>query len=211
MSDPRPSPAVPAPRDLRESTAAERDELARVLYEVLGPRVLALGYRYFGGDRHRAEDLVSETFARILVGLPHFRGQSAYGTWILRIAMNVAIDWTTRGRARRERPLEEGASEPAEREALGGPARAEAGERDELVRRAVSALGPEHRMLLSLVALEGVSQAAAAELLGIPEGTVWSRYARARLALASEFARLGLAEGSTPARPRDYSPSSSPP
>jgi DNA-directed RNA polymerase specialized sigma24 family protein len=49
------------------------------------------------------------------------------------------------------------------------------------------------RMVLALVVVDGLSQTEVAELLGVAEGTVWSRYARARVALAREFEVRGLA------------------
>ena len=67
----------------------------------------------------------------------------------------------------------------------GGDAAAEAEARLTLmdVRRAVAELAPEQRAVLILVSVEGVAYREAAEILGLPIGTVMSRLGRARLAL----------------------------
>jgi RNA polymerase sigma factor (sigma-70 family) len=173
-----------ASHGLRGATREERDAVLRELYEHVGPRVLALGHRYFGGRR----DLAEETFARVIAGIDRFAGRSSYGTWIFRIAMNVAAQWI-RADVRRG-----GGAVDAEPAARGRPSdRVDQDERKRLVDEALRALAPEHRMVLALVVVDGVAQTDAAEILGIAEGTVWSRYARARVALAREFERRGLA------------------
>ena len=178
----------PAPRDLRGASPTERDALLRSLYESVGPKILSLGHRYFGGRRDLAEDLVAETFARVIAGIDRFAGRSSYSTWIFRIAMNVAAQWIRVEIARRDSSPEASAS------TRGRPSDgAEAGERKRLVDDAVRALSPEHRMVLALVVVDGLAQGEVAELLGVAEGTVWSRYARARVALAREFELRGLA------------------
>ena len=180
----------PAPRDLRGAPPKERDELLRSLYEHVGPKILSLGHRYFGGRRDLAEDLVAETFARVIAGIDRFAGRSSYSTWIFRIAMNVAAQWIRTEIARRGGTPDAAAAAPGR--AQDGP---EADERKRLVDDAVRALSPEHRMVLALVVVDGLAQSDVAELLGVAEGTVWSRYARARVALAREFERRGLAAG----------------
>jgi RNA polymerase sigma-70 factor (ECF subfamily) len=68
----------------------------------------------------------------------------------------------------------------------GGDAMGEAESRLALaeVRRAIAVLSPEQRTVLLLVSVEGLAYREAAEILGLPMGTIMSRLARARLALA---------------------------
>jgi RNA polymerase sigma-70 factor (ECF subfamily) len=176
---------IPAPRDMRGATASERAELARLLYDRLGPRILELGYRYHAGSTVEAEELVAETFARVLVALARFKGGSSYSTWVYRIAMNVIADSLRR---RRPEPLE---IEPPGR-LPDAAAELEQRERAAAVNRALRSLRPEHRMVLTLVAMENMSSREAAACLGVPEGTLWSRYSRARLALARRLDQLGI-------------------
>ena len=175
----------PAPRDLRGVSDEAVNDLVHVLYEGVGPAVLSLGYRYFGGRRDLAEELVAETFARVLVGIRRFRGRAAYRTWIFRIAMNVAARWLSDIKRRRMEPL--GADSVV---AKGQPDPLVERERRDLVNRAVRSLSPDHRMVLALVVQDGLSQTEVAALLGVAPGTVWSRYARARLALARRLGRV---------------------
>jgi len=177
---------IPAPRDLRGASASERAEVARILYDRLGPRILELGYRYHGGSTVEAEELVAETFARVLVALARFKGGSSYSTWVYRIAMNVIADTLRR---RRPDPLE---TDPPSRLPT-AEHELEQRERQAAVNRALRSLGPEHRMVLTLVAMKDMSSREAAAFLGVPEGTLWSRYSRARLALARRLEELGIA------------------
>jgi RNA polymerase sigma-70 factor (ECF subfamily) len=174
-------------RNLRKASAAEVATQVRELYASVGPMILGLGHRYFGARRDLAEDLVSETFARVLAGIRGFEGRSSYSTWIFGIALRVAATWQRRG-----------ASEPTEPLAPGIPGGEDTLEivaqrsRRQTVQSAFDALSAEHRMVLSLTVVDGLSQVEVAELLGIPAGTVYSRYARARVALARELGKRGL-------------------
>lgn len=174
----------PPPRDLRRASAAELRDLSGELFAALAPRIAALGRRFYGRREGEVEELVAETFARVLSALPRFQGRSSYATWVTRIAMNViGEDLRRHSLARLANPASD---DPTASERLRNQ------ERASLIQDALEALGPEHRMVLSLVALEGLPRAEAAELLGVAEGTVWSRYARARLALAREFRLRGI-------------------
>ncbi len=141
---------------------------------------LALGLT---GNQSDAEDATQETFLAILGGLAGFRGECRISTWVYRIAIRSAL------RVRARRPREETlAFEPV------GDARDPAleSERSRQVRRALSRLTADHRTVLALFSLDGLSHREIAETLGIPEGTVWSRLHLARKKLAAELRALGL-------------------
>lgn len=130
------------------------------------------------GDRADAEDAVQEAFLAIHRGLPSFRGESLVSTWVYRIAFRAAL----RVRSRRPPPAAE--LEPAH--ASETPHRAlEA--RDDARRLAVatSLLSAEQRAVIALFAVEGLGHREIAEVLGVPEGTVWSRLHLARKRLAA--------------------------
>ena len=155
--------------------------LMRALYAEHGGALLGYARRLTGGDRERAEDLVQETLIRAwkhAEALADERG--AVRPWLFAVARNLAIDGH---RARRARPHEVGA------EALDTVAvdddvdRAlEAWE----VADAIAALSPEHRAVLVETYYRGHTVAEAAQVLGIPAGTVKSRtyYALRGLRLA---------------------------
>jgi len=124
------------------------------------------------GRRADAEDAVQEVFVAVHRALPGFRGACRLTTWVYRIALRAAF----RARARRQD------GEPLDPETPGGGGEGEMANRDEAI-RAIAALarlpaGP--RAVLSLFAVEGLSHREIADILGVPEGTVWSRLHAAR-------------------------------
>ena len=187
---------IPPLRDMRGVPPSERDTVAAALYASIGPRVMRFGLRYFGGDAEQAEELAAETFARVIVALPHFEGRSAWATWILRIAMNVVAGWLRR----RYRHTHD--READDRLAANDPTQSTKLQREDIarvVRECIATLQPDHRMVLSLLALDGLTPPEAAELLGVADGTIWSRYARARLALAEKLRARGFGPQDMPA------------
>lgn len=173
--------------------ADEMDLLARVvrgdhdafteLMRAHEDRVFSLCLRIMG-DRERARDATQETFMTVFRKATQFQGRSALGTWIYRIAVNRCYDDLRRAKRERSSPLPEhhdpvdpGASDAVEA----------AGMRPEL-RQALLSLPPDFRAAVVLSDVEGFSVAEAAEILGIPSGTVKSRVFRGRRMLAD---RLG--------------------
>ncbi len=137
-----------------------------------------------------AEDVVVETFVKAWQSLPNFRGQSSFGTWIFRIAVNQAKQWLRKMAAVQLEPLDaEWDDEPIplwEVEAI-------ALERDwqRRVKTAVQNL-PEHLRLPLLLRFWGeLSYPEIAQVLGIKDST-----ARMRVVTALKFlaAKLGLTE-----------------
>lgn len=162
---------------------------AEALYRELRAPVLALCLR-LTGSRADAEDALQDVFAAVHRALPAFRGEARLETWIYRIAIRAAL----RVRARRG----EVAALDTEHSA-GGGGEAWLAARDE-VRRVAAAfqrLTAEHRTVLSLFALDGLAHREIAEILGVPEGTVWSRLHAARARLAEEVARGASPAGRT--------------
>ena len=128
------------------------------------------------GRRADAEDVVQEVFLSVYRALPLFRGESRLSTWVYRIAIRASLEH----RARR-RP-----TEGLDLDAPGPDVEAALVVRDEARRLlvAMDRLSAEHRTVLSLFAIEGLSHHEIASILGVPEGTVWSRLNAARRRLA---------------------------
>jgi RNA polymerase sigma-70 factor, ECF subfamily len=129
-----------------------------------------LAYRLLG-DRDRMDDVLQEAYARAFRALPRFRGRSGLATWLYRIVYNTCIDELRRSGARKEISLEEW--------------RERGGRRDDVEQRldleaALASLSPELRAVVLLVDADELSYEEAAEVLGIPPGTVASRLSRAR-------------------------------
>jgi RNA polymerase sigma-70 factor (ECF subfamily) len=127
------------------------------------------------------DDLVQSACERALTRLDQFEPGTRLDSWMYRIVQNVWIDRLRARQSRRETGMDPGDLEPL---AVGDHGQ-EMASRLELaaVRRAVADLSEEHRAVLMLVSVEGVSYKEAAAILGLPIGTVMSRLARARLAL----------------------------
>ena len=130
-------------------------------------------------SRGEAEDAAQETFLAIHQGLPGFRGEAKLSTWVYRIAVRTAH--RVRGRHRPSEPLLDVFPDPTP-----GP-EVSAGTREQTrgVLAAMNALPAEQRVVLALFAVEGLRHGEIAEVLGIPEGTVWSRLHLARRRLAA--------------------------
>jgi RNA polymerase sigma-70 factor (ECF subfamily) len=130
------------------------------------------------GAAHDADDLMQATVERLLQKPPPDDADLA--KWTFRVCRNIWIDEV---RARKVRRVEE-IDEETVMSGTGGEK--EAMEKIALmeVNAAMAKLPDDYRAVLSLVALEGCSYKAAAEVLGIPVGTVMSRLARARRTLA---------------------------
>ena len=157
--------------------------------------VYSLAYRMTGNPEDAA-DLTQEAFLNAWRSLGSFNGQSAFSTWIYRLASNACIDFLRKEKRRTglSMTLED---EDEDRQAdlpddRWSPQRElERREAQEAVRQVLAALSPEHREVLILRELEGLSYAEIAHALGLEEGTVKSRIARARLSLREFLLKSG--------------------
>ena len=141
-----------------------------------------------------AQDLVQETFLRVWTRAEQWDGRGSFAGWLYRIATNLAFNYLRSMRRRREQPLEVLAAEDeAEQDYLpawmmdpspGPDAAFESIEQHEQFRHLVQGLPEDKRDVLYLVHEMEMSIQAAADELGIPEGTAKSRlhYAKKRLA-----------------------------
>lgn len=143
------------------------------------------------GSRDEAADVVQEALIRAWTGLPRFRGDARFSTWLHRILLNAVYDH--RARARPTVPIDE-AREPADpRDRI-----AQHELSDEL-QRALAALSEDFRVPVLLADIAGLSYEEIGESLGLPGGTVRSRIFRGR----AELARLlGTESPSTPSEGR---------
>jgi len=148
----------------------------RALYERHADRV----YRYalsLVRRAHLAEEVLQETMIAIWKGAHSFRGASKPTTWILGIARHQAFNLL-----RRE---DRGRRLPEEPDDVRDPSREI--ERSEAVKVALETLPVGQRDVLHLVYYENLTVCEAADILGIPPGTVKSRMYHARRALAKEL------------------------
>ena len=140
-------------------------------------------------DPDLAWDVAQEAFVRVHGRLSTFEGKSSFSTWLFRVTTHLAIDAVRKERTSRKDQLEdvlesdlEGGGEGILSTALGNDPRENALRRELAgeIERALAGLTPEHRAILVLREVEGLSYEELAERLEIPKGTVMSRLFHAR-------------------------------
>lgn len=161
---------------------ATRAAANRELLEGLRQPVLALCL-HLTRNRAQAEDATQETLLAVHQGLPRFRGESRLSTWVFRIAMRMSQK--ARVRHHQHEELAQEAADPAP----SPEQHAAAQQQSRRLQAALEELSVEQRAVIGLFAVEGLRHAQIADVLGIPEGTVWSRLHLARKRL------LGLLGG----------------
>lgn len=130
-------------------------------------------------DTDAADDLTQECYLRAMDALPSFRGDSPVRPWLLTIARRCVAD---RFRQEAARPLVLRDAEPTDRPAaVADPYGSVA------IRQMLASLDADRREALVLTQVFGLSYAEAAEVAGVPIGTVRSRVARARAQLVAEW------------------------
>ena len=143
------------------------------------PRLRRLA-RALAGQVADADDLVQIVLERALARAAQWRPDAALDKWVFAIARNAWRDeLRARGRSQHLFAPEEAGEMAADRTAQ--PA-----QQLELA-MALAALPPDHREVVALVLVEGMSYGEAAELLEVPVGTVTSRLARARATLQAHL------------------------
>jgi RNA polymerase sigma-70 factor (ECF subfamily) len=146
------------------------------------------------GSVHDAADVAQDAFVLAYRNLSHFRGQSAFYSWLFRIAYNAAVNHRRRNR----RPLqsleaqrEERGDELIDRRSEPDPsAGMQLDERSRLLRSALDELGEDYRNALVLKEIEGLPYEEIAAVMDCPVGTVRSRIHRARHELKDKLSRV---------------------
>ena len=135
--------------------------------------------------RDEAMELTQDVFVKAWQALPGWRPEARFSTWLLQIARNAALDQLRRRRVVQFAPLDDGMD--VADTAPGPEARYASRQRQALLENALQQIAAEHREILLLREIEDLSYAELAAVLGIAEGTVKSRLARARAALLQHF------------------------
>ncbi len=127
------------------------------------------------GSLPAADDLVQDCIERALLRVETLQSEDRMGGWLRSILFHLFID----GR-RQMKHRGEGVQLEVIEDSPDGAALPDRQHEAQEVLRATTLLSPEHRQVLILVGVEGLSYREAAEEMGIPVGTVMSRLARAR-------------------------------
>jgi RNA polymerase sigma-70 factor, ECF subfamily len=151
-----------------------------VLYRRHAGRVMALCLR-LTGERTRAEEAMQDVFVRLWERMASFRGDSAFTSWLHRLAVNTVL-LTMRSDRRRVARVE--SADDAQLQAAPGAAAEARSPEDQMDLDAALQRLPEHaRRIVVLHDIEGFTHEEIAELTGVPAGTVRSQLSRARRTL----------------------------
>ncbi len=140
--------------------------IARTVASMLGPVV-------------EVDDVVQEVFIRFYQTLARFRGDAACRTYLKRIAINLSLDTLRRRKRLASRFVSRDNESMYVPEARDESADPEGFDRRRLLEQALASLRPHHRAVVVLRLIDGYSTKEAAEILGVPSGTVLSRLSRA--------------------------------
>jgi RNA polymerase sigma-70 factor (ECF subfamily) len=158
-------------------------------------KVMSLISRYVS-DSAEVQDVAQEAFIKAYRAISRFRGDSAFFTWLYRIAANTAKNYLV-ARGRRP-PGSDIDAEDAEFLEMGGALKdvdspdeqLAAGELREVVEATIKALPEDLRAALTLREYDGLSYEEIAAVMECPVGTVRSRIFRAREAVDKQVERL---------------------
>ena len=178
--------------------ARQGDEGAfAALVEQNQSRIFNLALRMTGNPDDAAE-LAQEALINAWKGLSKFQGGSSFATWLYRLTSNACIDFLRREKRRTGLSMTVSLDEDEEERQVELPdlryspeVEAERRELRAAIREGLNTLSEEHRKVLVLRELDGLSYAQIGQILGLEEGTVKSRIARARVALRKYLVSTG--------------------
>ena len=155
-------------------------------------KVISIVWRYLG-DRNDVQDVSQETFIKAYRAIPNFRGESAFYTWLYRIAINTAKNHLV---SKSRRPpnididIDDGEFQDNSavlRDNESPQASLATKQMEEVIFRAIENLPPELRVAVTLREFEGLSYEEIARMMDCPVGTVRSRIFRAREAIEQKI------------------------
>lgn len=175
--------------------AGDEAEFER-LVQICEKRVYNLALRYTNNEADAA-DIAQEVFLRVYRALPDFKEESAVTTWVYRITVNTAIDLTRKKTRRRENSLT-GYGEDEETpeldivdESYSPELEYEKTELRAALGHAIASLSEEHRKIIIMRDVNGMTYNEIGEILSLGEGTVKSRLFRARDRLRAVLEKQG--------------------
>jgi RNA polymerase sigma-70 factor, ECF subfamily len=165
------------------------------LMDAYETRVYRLALR-FTGNVPDAEDVTLEIFHGVYRSIGRFRGNSALGTWIYRIAMNHCLEYRRKKRLDVV-PYDEEIQLQCTNWESDPVAVAQKQELSEQVEAAINSLSPMHREVVVLHELQGLTYQEVAATLNVPVGTVKSRLSNAFKRLREQLGSYAFEGSST--------------
>jgi len=182
---------------VRRSVRGERDAFD-VLVEKYYRKIYNLAYR-FVGDAEEANDLAQEIFTAAYQNLKKFRGDAKFSTWLFQIATNRGKNrfkylkrrgfFANKGQTESDEDRE--SAQRAIPDNSTNPETILAGKQiQKLVQEAIDQLDPDHKEIVILRDIEGLSYEEIARILNLPEGTTKSRLHRARMVVKEKLKKV---------------------
>jgi RNA polymerase sigma-70 factor (ECF subfamily) len=172
--------------DVALAASGDRRAFERI-YRAHLNRVYSICVR-MSGDRALAEELTQDVFVRTWEKLPQFRGESAFSTWLHRLAVNVVLNARRVDRRERSRAAPAGDDVEDVHEQFGAAEPPPVAERMDL-EAAIATLPPGARKVFVLHDVEGFKHEEIAELLGVTSGGSKAQLHRARMLLREALDR----------------------
>jgi RNA polymerase sigma-70 factor (ECF subfamily) len=141
------------------------------------------------GDSVFAEDIGQEVFIKLYYSLAEFRGEAKLSTYIQKIAVNLTLNEIKRRKRFFSMFSQKGNNEMYEFE-IADHDTEERREASEIVNKALMAMDPRFRIIITMRMLQGYSTKETAEILDLPLGTVLSRLSRAQDQLRNILEKL---------------------
>lgn len=154
------------------------------------------------GNPEDAADAAQDAFLSAWRGLPGFRGEAGFSTWLYRLASNAAIDHLRRTRRQRYEASLDGGDQTIDvvDESPTPQMRTEAAELRDAVAEGLAQLSDAHRQALTLREVQELSYEEISAVLEVDLGTVKSRISRARSALRKILLKNGNLSGYLPSK-----------
>lgn len=157
-------------------------------------KIVGLVGRYLR-DQDEVQDVAQEAFIKAYRALPRFRGDSAFYTWLYRIAINTAKNHlVSRSRRPPDTDIDVDMEEGTHQESLSDMVNPEnslaTDQLEAVVYRAIDDLAEDLKVAVTLREFEGLSYEEIAEVMDCPVGTVRSRIFRAREAIEKKIAGI---------------------
>lgn len=190
----------------RKLLEAARQGNGKALEELLAgheKQIYRFGLRMCGNEE-AARDVLQETLLAAFRNLRQFRGDAALSTWLYQIARSVCLKSRRRGAGEPAalESLEGAQAQRLETSEAGPDASAQARELGQILQVAIQSLSADHREVVILRDVEGLSAEEAAAVVGVEVGALRSRLHRARMELRQRISDLlgevGESEGPAP-------------
>ncbi|MCH2123616.1 MAG: RNA polymerase sigma factor [Pirellulaceae bacterium] len=145
--------------------------------------IYQLGLRMLG-NATEAEEMAQQTFFKAYLAWDQFQGRSQIKTWLFRIGINVCR------KQLQDRNRFQGCDLDPQWSAADPDKNHSQEELKDRVQAALACLEPKHRLILTLFCIDGLRHLEIANILNVPEGTVWSRLHTAKKKLAQKLQNL---------------------